>query len=65
MELHQLLRFVTDGCAILLFDLKGRNICKTRSKHNIPINLYEYLVLEITVGSDDLYNKALYITLEK
>ena len=65
MELHQLLRFITDSCAILLFDLKGHTICKTRSKHNIPIDLYEYLVLEITVGPDDLYNRALYITLEK
>lgn len=67
MQLHQLLRHITDGTMIMLFDLKGNNILKVRSKLDISIDLYEYDVLEFTVGPfDNYYNKwGLYITLQK
>ena len=69
MQLHQLLRHITDGTRIMLFDLKGNNILKVNSKLDIPVDLYEYVVLEFTVGVFDMYytelNWGLYITLQK
>ena len=67
MQLHQLLRYVHDNTPIIIFDLKDHQICSVRSKGSIDINLYEYDILDFTVGQSNIKgcNAALYITLEK
>jgi hypothetical protein len=67
MQLHQLLRFVTLGTPILLFDIQGIEICKVSSKEYIHVDLYEYSILDIGTGFMDFHNKryGLIITIQK
>ena len=67
MELHQLLRYIHDNTPIILFDLKDREICSVRSKESIDVSLYEYSILDFTIGQSNIKgcNAALYITLQK
>lgn len=67
MQLHQLLRFITYGTPILLFDVQGVEICKVASKDDINIDLYEYLILDISVGIVDFRRNlhGMYITIQK
>lgn len=67
MQLHQLLRYVHDNTPIIIFDLKDNEICSVRSKEHIDINLYEYDILDFTIGPSNIKGcgSALYITLQK
>ena len=67
MELHQLLRHITYGTAICLFDIAGVCICQVRTKEEISFELYDYNVLELSAGVSYIssHNSCLYITIEK
>lgn len=55
MTLFQILRFITIGTPICIFDIMGVEICDVSNKNDIPIDLLEYEVQEIT--SQILLNK--------
>ena len=67
MQLHQLLRYIHCAVPIMIFNLKDICICSVRDKSSISIDLYEYVILDINIGSSNLKgcNSAIYITLEK
>lgn len=68
MELYQLLRQVRSGTAICIFDVAGVCICQVVSKEDISIDLYEYVVLDITTAISYVYNNkssCLYINIQK
>lgn len=67
MQLHQLLRYIHDNTPIIIFDLKDNEICSVRSKERINIDLYEYDILDFTVGESNIRGcgSAIYIILEK
>lgn len=67
MQLHQLLRHIVPGTAILIFDLEGNLVERVRTKSAINIDLYEYDICEIASGPADIPGviSAIYITLVK
>ena len=67
MQLHQFLRYIHTGTGILLFDIQGVEILRVRDKDQIPVDLYEYNVTDITLGCFDQPGQryCLYIGLEK
>ncbi len=67
MQLHQFLRYLHDAVPIMIFNLKDICISSVRSKENINLDLYEYVVLDINIGPSNIKgcNSAIYITLEK
>lgn len=67
MQLHQFLRHVKDNVSIMIFNLNDVCICSVRDKGNINIDLYEYDILDISLGPSNITgcNYAIYITLEK
>lgn len=67
MQLHQFLRFLSFGTPIIIFDIQGIEICKVQSKDEIDLELYEYPVMEISVGAINLYKElhGLFITIQK
>ena len=67
MQLHQLLRYIHNNVAIMIFDLSGIQIASVRTKQNISLDLYEYEVLEINQGYSNVAgcNHAIYITIVK
>ena len=67
MQLHQFLRYIHDNNPIILFDVKGKEVCSVRSKDDINIDLYEYPILDIGLGYSNIKGcqAAFYITLEK
>lgn len=67
MQLHQFLRYIHDAVPIMIFNLKDVCICSVRDKGNINIDLYEYRILDITLGPCNIKgcNSAIYITIEK
>lgn len=67
MQLHQFLRYIHDAVPIMIFNLKDMLITSVRSKENIDIDLYEYVVLDINLGPSNIKgcNYSIYITIEK
>ena len=67
MQLHQFLRYIHDAVPIMIYNLKGYLIASVRSKENIDIDLYEYVILDIGLGPCNIKGctSAIYITLEK
>lgn len=68
MQLYQLIRHISSGFWIVLFDLNGNQLLQVRTKEDINISYYEYDVLEISLGRVDtnrISESALYITLVK
>lgn len=67
MQLYQLLRYIHLGTPIVIFDIQGIEIIKVRDKTLLPIDLYEYTLLDMCLGYFDENNSkiGLYITIEK
>jgi len=68
MELHQLLRHIHSRAPIYLFDIAGVCICQVVTKEDISIELYDYVVLDLTTEISYIQNNkraCLYITIQK
>lgn len=60
MQLHQLLRFIQNNTAIIIFDIQGIEICKVEDKSKINVDLYEYGVYSIKIHTA-IWDKKPYI----
>lgn len=49
MQLHQLLRYISSGTPILIFDIEGVEICNVYDKEDINVDLYEYIIFEVGI----------------
>lgn len=67
MQLHQLLRFINFTTPLRILDIEGIEICKVNSKLDIDLDLYEYLILEISSGVINLdgLKNSIFITIQK
>ena len=68
MEIHQLLRHIKAGTPICIFDIAGVCIRQVATKEDISVDLYEYNILDIGVGTAYIYNNkksCIYITIQK
>ena len=67
MPLHQFLRIMNNNTPVVLFDISGSVIIKVSSKQDIPIDLYEYDVFQVSCGTfgGDTSKQAVHIMLEK
>lgn len=68
MKLHQLLRQLQSANPVCIFDIAGMIICQVKSKEAIPQELYDYDILEISLGLiENVVGKrsCLYITIQK
>lgn len=50
MQLHQLLRTIAVNVPIIILDIEGIEICRIKSKTEVPLDLYEYSVMLISLG---------------
>jgi len=69
MKLYQFLRKFQSGVPICIFDIAGICICQVESKQDIPLDLYDYDILDISVGIVEYLmidkRACQYITIEK
>lgn len=68
MKLHQFLRLLQAYNPVCLFDIAGVGICQVKTKEEIPIDLYDYDILDINIGLvENIVGKrsCLYITIQK